>query len=349
MTLQEASLQMTEQEYRDIPCISFSLLQKYDREGFATLFQPDELSTPSLLFGSAVDCMITEGPEEFAKKFLVADIPKLSATMQAIADQLVAEHSENTFVTVSDEKILQAANDNSYQKNWKDATRIQKIREECSAYYNLMVSNSDKRILTESDYSDVTRAVEALQTDKHTSHFFMGNDPFGSVERYYQLKFLSKPETLGGSIKGMLDLVCVDHANKTVHPCDLKTTKDIYTFEESFYKYRYYLQAAIYTWLIEQAIKEDCPELQDYKIMPYKFIVIDRKIFQPVVFEWTISNDVVDPYGKVRRNWLDLFEEVSDAISHYDRNLPPAWYREISDKGFVTLKNYNNVFNKNQG
>lgn len=350
MTLQEASLQMTEQEYRDIPCISFSLLQKYDREGFATLFQPDEeYFTPSLLFGSAVDCMITEGPEVFTRKFLVSDIPKISDTMQSIADQLVDICARDTMDTVSDAAIVQVANDHSYQTNWKDDTRVQKIREVCSAYYNLRAANKDKTLLTEQVYSDVVRAVEALKTDKHTAHFFIGHDPFGSVERHYQLKFISKPEILGGSIKGMLDLVCVDHANKTIHPCDVKTTKDIYSFEESFYKYRYYLQASIYTWLLAQAIKDDCPELQKYKMMPYKFIVVDRKVFRPVVFEWNVSNDVVDPYGHARRNWLDLFAEVKDAMAHYDRNLPPAWHKEVSDKGFVTLKNYNDVFNKNQG
>ena len=43
MTLQEASLNLSEQEYRDYPCLSYSALSKFDREGYEcvdTLFTP---------------------------------------------------------------------------------------------------------------------------------------------------------------------------------------------------------------------------------------------------------------------------------------------------------------------
>ena len=66
MTLKEAGLNLPEEEYRKYPGLSYSMLSRYDREGYEcvdTLFEP--LITPSLSFGSMVDCLLTQGKEAF--------------------------------------------------------------------------------------------------------------------------------------------------------------------------------------------------------------------------------------------------------------------------------------------
>lgn len=337
MKLQEASLQLSEQDYRDLEQLSYSALQKYDREGYecvATLFEP--FTTPSLVFGSVVDCLLTQGEDAFNEQYAVVQIPALSEAMTNILHDLSDTHSEMSFALISDEDIVQAANNASFYKNWKDATRVQKIREAISETYNYLKANQGKELIAVDDYEDAKKAVEALKSNKLTQKFFSTDDPFGTLEHLYQLQFTSEKH----GYKGMLDLVCIDHVNKTIHPCDLKTTKSIYTFEESFYKYRYYLQAAMYTELLKEVIATKCPELQDYTIQPYKFIVIDRNNFKPVVFEWEPTDKVVDPYGKERKSWQELLEELGWALTHQEEKLPKQWYEELEDKSHITLKHY---------
>ena len=63
--LKDISWNVTEEEYRADPALSYSTLAKYERGGFnsiPTLF--DKVESPSLTLGSAVDSLITGGEEE---------------------------------------------------------------------------------------------------------------------------------------------------------------------------------------------------------------------------------------------------------------------------------------------
>ena len=77
--LYEISWQVDEPTYRADEALSYSTIAKFAREGFNkldTLF--DKLDTPSLVFGSAVDALITGGQEEFDNGFMVADFPPVT-------------------------------------------------------------------------------------------------------------------------------------------------------------------------------------------------------------------------------------------------------------------------------
>lgn len=340
MTLKEASLNLTEEEYRDLPELSYSSLSTFDREGYkclATLFEP--FSTPSLTFGSMVDCLITQ-PEEFPKRYLVADIPSLSETMQAVAGYLLEEHNVSTMIEISDEDIVNAANVLKIYPTYKDATRVQKIRESCSEYYNLMQSSGDKTVVAATVGDDAAKAADALLNDPLTSQFLRPNEFFGDYDIFFQLQFTAvSPD--GVPFKGMLDAVKVDHKNKRIYPCDIKTTKDIYSFEDSFFKYRYYLQAEMYMYLLKENIKEKCPELADYQMMPYQFIVIDRNLFKPVIFRWVIPTHIVAPNEtSVRKSWRQLLLELKWCLENQDTQLPKTWYYQLKDSGAIDIRNH---------
>ena len=75
-SLREISWQVSEEEYRADPALSYSTLARYEREGFNNLDKLFErIETPSLTFGSAVDSIITGGQSEFDERFLVAEFP----------------------------------------------------------------------------------------------------------------------------------------------------------------------------------------------------------------------------------------------------------------------------------
>lgn len=341
MKLQETSLNLPEKEYHEYPCLSFSALQKFDREGYEslnTLF--DQESTPSLTFGSLVDCLITQNRTEFNERFAIADLPALSETMQTIVNHLLSERQEKQFALIPDNVLVDAANIYEYYKKWKDETRVNKIRESCSAYYNFLKANEGKQLIAKTDYEDAQKAVETLKSSNLTGPYFRENTEFDVLERIYQLQLISEEPLSGIKFKGMLDLVIIDHDHKVIYPCDLKTTKSIYSFEESFYKYRYYLQASMYVTLLRDTIAKSCPELQEYMIAPYRFIAIDRNAFQPIVFEWLVTDKVTDKFGQSRKTWQELLVELDWALKNKDKQVPMNWWSDLRDKGTIMLRNY---------
>lgn len=343
MTLQEASLNITEAQYRELPALSYSSLATFDREGYScldTLF--DSISTPSLVFGSMVDCLMTEGDDTFAERYTVMDINLPAEAIVNIVDQLCESHAEKQFALVSDEDILLAANAYEWCRSWKPATRISKIRETGSNYYNLKKKNEGKLIVVQQDVDDAKKCAETLKADPITSWYF-AKDTFDNIERLYQLKFQITDAITKIPVKGMLDLVIIDHDKKVIYPCDLKTTKNIYTFEESFYKWRYYMQAAVYKELLKQTIAEKCPELQDYVMASYRFIAISRNSFKPVVFQWptyTYIETMADPYGRPLSNWRATLRDLQWALDNKDKQLPRLWQASISEDGFVRIPTY---------
>ena len=81
-SLYDISWKVSEEEYRADSAYSYSTIARFDREGFNNLDKLfDKLETPSLLFGSLVDTLLTDGQEEFDRRFEVADFPVLSDTL----------------------------------------------------------------------------------------------------------------------------------------------------------------------------------------------------------------------------------------------------------------------------
>ena len=65
-SLKDISWNISEEDYRKDPALSYSTLARFNRERFNNLNKLfDKIETPSLTFGSAVDSIITGGMEEF--------------------------------------------------------------------------------------------------------------------------------------------------------------------------------------------------------------------------------------------------------------------------------------------
>ena len=73
-SLKDISWLVDEPTYRADKALSYSTISKFKREGFEhldTLF--DKVESPSLLLGSLVDCLTTDPPEEYERRYLVAE------------------------------------------------------------------------------------------------------------------------------------------------------------------------------------------------------------------------------------------------------------------------------------
>ena len=82
--LTDLSWNVSEEEYRQDNSYSYSMLAKFNREGFENLDKLfDKISTPSLTFGSIVDCLLTD-EQNFENRFVVCGNNDLSDLYRGI-------------------------------------------------------------------------------------------------------------------------------------------------------------------------------------------------------------------------------------------------------------------------
>lgn len=335
------SWDVPESVYRSDPAYSYSTLAKFHREGFAgldTLF--DKVSTPSLTFGSVVDSLLTGGKAEFKDRFLVADVPALSANLSSIVNTLYAKYGEKfeSLAEIPDSFISEVAKDCGYYADSKWANqRVKKVREECSDMYEIMHKAEGKEVISSEVFEDAVACVTKLRNSKMTKNYFAesGSD---NLERLYQLKF--KGTWKDYSVRCMADLIIVDHKNKRVIPCDLKTSgHNEWDFSESFKQWGYWIQAELYWYIIRQNMDKSSV-FKDYVLEDYRFIVINRNNRKPMVWKFENSSDSnTRKIGyTVLKSWQELLPELDGYLA--ERPEYPNGTKKLNS---ITEKLYGNT------
>ena len=287
--LKEISWQVDEPTYRKDKALSYSTLARFAREGFNRLEHLfDDLETPSLTFGSAVDAVITGGIEEFNRNFIVADFPEISDNLKIIANKLFSLYSDThrSIAEIGDDVLASIGAECDFYANDKYKNyRVKLIKENCQEYYNILYAAQGKKVLSTETGNQVMAAVTALKESPQTKFYFETNNPFDtSIQRFYQLKF--KATFDGIDYRCMADLILVDHKNKLIYPVDLKTSSSPeWDFYKSFIKWRYDLQARLYWRIIEDNIKRS-EKFKDYKLMDYIFIVVNKETLIPLIWKF---------------------------------------------------------------
>jgi hypothetical protein len=285
-SLRDISWQVSEEEYRADPALSYSTLARYEREGFNNLDKLfDRIETPSLTFGSAVDSIITGGQKEFDERFMVAEFPSTPDSITKIVKSLFSQYGDSyrSLITIPDDAIIKETECQSYQMNWKPETRAKVIKEKGADYYNLLFIAGSRTILDTQTYQDVCNAVRALKESRSTQFYFAEDNPFEpDIERLYQLKF--KGEFGGITYRNMADLIIVNHKEKWAKPVDLKTSSHTeWDFYKSLVDWRYDIQARLYWAIIRQNMDKD-EYFKDFKLLDYNFIVVNKRTLTPLVW-----------------------------------------------------------------
>ena len=326
-SLKDISWQVSEDEYRQDPSLSYSTIATYKRSGFEGLDQLYERKdTPSLTFGSAVDALITGGESEFNDRFIVADFPDIPDAIIKIVKacfDLYASSYRN-LTDIPDSNIITIAANFSYQNNWKPETRAKVIREKGEEYYQLLFLSENKTILTSTTYTEVLAAVRALRESEATKFMFQPDDPFDdSIERLYQLKF--KATLDGVDYRCMSDLLIVDYNKKIIYPKDLKTSSHYeYDFYKSFIQWDYQIQARLYWRIIRDNLYRD-PYFKSFTLADYEFVVVNKKTLNPLVWEFKFTTSVGTLYvGKNAPHGIELRdpEELGKELNHYLKTRP---------------------------
>lgn len=326
--------------YRDIVALNQSCLKKIlqSPKDFLTAVnnQNNDDSTQShFIFGSVVDLMLTGTREEFLDKYVVVDdTDNPTEGIKTVVDSLFKDIQHLGAITeLGDYKslILSHCNFTGYQSNWKDETRVNKIIDLGSKYFNVLKTTVNKTVVSSLEYALAVNTVASLKSDEFTSKFTKKQPNVDFID-----KFIIEFEWKGYNIKGELDRVVIDHKEKTITPIDFKTTgKSVLNFNSDFWFYRYDFQAAVYKYglTLHDTITDYID--QGYVLKNFLYIVAEKNLVNnPMIFE--VTQKVIDigfSGGELsNKRKLEGFEQ---AIERYD-------YAHQNDKWDYSMEYYIN-------
>jgi len=310
-----------------------------------------ESTEQHFMFGSLVDMMLTESKEDFDKKYaVIPDDTGVSETIAKIVKEVYDEKNNSDDLGWGalenyPEEILKHCNYELYQSRWKDETRINKIVEQGSQYFEVLKNSGNRTIITESEYAKAVNCVMALRSDKHTSKYCQkkSNDPNILIIDKHVIVF----EHDGLEFKGELDRIIVNHKEKTITPIDFKTTsKSVLNFENSFWHFRYDFQAAVYTLGLTKDKSDRLKSYYEdgYSFKPMLYIVVETFLKNPpMVFE--ISKTVLNTglYGnvnkvpKIKEN-LEGFYQAIKRFKYATENNAWDYPMEYDTEGKTTIR-----------
>ena len=229
--------------------------------------------------GSGVDILLTMGRETFDELYYVAQVPKSSGKIQSIV-KYTFDHvdwtQERELITLNDhhDLILEGAQREQFYPAWGDSAKINNIVNNGETYFVDLYNAKGKQVLSPEENELVEQISTSLTECEYTAPYFDPEKHIEEVDIYYQVPIYF--EHAGINCKALLDIVAVDHEHKLIRPMDIKTTGDYtFFFDKSARRFRYDIQAAMYTLALEYAIKnQTLPfECVNYEVLQFTFIV----------------------------------------------------------------------------
>jgi hypothetical protein len=279
------------------------------------LNEKEEKLEKHLINGKLLHCLLFE-PENLNNKFKIIPDKIPTDNVLKIIHKLAKTHLMYDLMDINlQTPILNILKEeNLYQSFKEDSVRLNKIQCNENKKYWDYINDSKVNVIDQETLKLSQEQLNFIKADLNIMNTLSKDDGEVFYEKYLECKIKDKDFGL----KGVIDFYKINHTNKVVTICDLKTTsKSIEEFEETVYYYNYWLQSSIYCKLVYNNIKN-----QDYKF-EYKFIVID-KYNQVYLF------DVSD---KTLNNWsISLIEILDIADYHYSNNNYKLPYKLLTSK-----------------
>lgn len=312
--------------------LSFSRVSGFDQDGPITLMHRRKVDNKGAEMGGIIDKLAFE-PNAFKDTYYIFKASVPTGMAKTLADIILANYTE----IPPRKKVYEIAkNANLWSSIVKEDVFYGKFdTKDFWDYLKASIESSNKQLISQEDLDQAEMVVEVLKTHKYSKGIMSfpqeHENKYAQVElefRYKQFNFL-----------GIVDLVVVNHTNKTIQFIDLKTGgKPASQFMNSFIKYRYYLQAALYQEGSKVFIEKY--GLQDYKLLPFQILYISRFERLPLVFE--VSQMWIDgaikgftTNGNYKHRGLD---ELVDLIDWHWTNKVFDLSKDIYEKdGLITL------------
>lgn len=323
---------ISEEEYRDNNILSYSLLAKYEREGFEsipTLFEKTQ--TNSLSLGSALDAYYTD-KENFdcRVKHVQTDLDLSIKSAQIVMEIWKDFHKEYP--------ILEAVLDNKpdyicdiylkdFYQNLKPKSKISKIYDDknlLDLYTVLDESFNGAVLLNNKSWETLNSMIYCVSQHTKINNILCGEND-NEIKRYYQIKF--KTTINNREYRCMFDEIVVNHKTKTIYLFDLKSTFDkAYNFKQNFLKWRYDIQDRLYYTILTECLKST--EYESYTIKDMTNIVVSTTDLNPksnpLLFMFPNCNKRgdIEIEGRILRDPLIIGEELYTILEN-NMQLPP--------------------------
>lgn len=211
----------------------------------------------SLVFGSAVHELILQ-PESFV---LVDSVDRPTAKMGAMADDLFENYLNDL---LDDKYIIEASNRIDYYKGKMDKIKIENVLEKCQEYweskekwYNSYSGDKEPIFLDPKSREKLQLCLASVNGSQEIQDLLhpkgVLEDPISMNEAalFIQVKAEYNGKETLLKLKGKLDNFTIDTETGEVVLNDLKTTGHrLIDFGESFKKYHYNRQMAMYAWML---------------------------------------------------------------------------------------------------
>lgn len=331
--------------------------QKLEREG------------EHLDYGSLVDTLMFS-PEMLKKRFFIApDGMKVpSDSIKNIIDDLYNEYCKDnidealitigatsTNYAIGDLKdeivtIAQRPQHNYGKGSYKPERIIKELTEKGGDYFELLKTIGDKVVISAMDNMTALNQAEVLRNHARTKPYFIQQE--GETLLFQLELFVPHHEFDGpraslidassenpGIVfkKGALDIVRINHLEKTIQIADFKTSFDAHNFLSSIKKYGYCRQLSYYHDIINDWKEVNYP---DYEIIEPINIVIDKECSEPYIYEYEFADLEVEKLGydneKGRREGWET--ALATILWHLDTNI---WSeRELHQNNKIKIKLY---------
>ena len=297
----------TEANYRAIQTDSSSSLKEFsmDRKRYfkkyVMLEHVEEKDNQAIKIGKLVETLLFER-DEFDNRFYMsasANVP--TGLMMEFVEALYKLTKESTddfgVVTRSFEEISREAYVESGFKIKYEQVIGKFIGSDAEIYYNEIrkVRSQNLTVVDSNDVNNAEKIVEELKNNPVTRGIVnLTSDIRYTVLTQFQIEDY---QVCGHHFKSMIDLVIVDHEEKTITPYDLKCTWSVENFYEEYYLYRRaYIQACLYWIAITELIQKSDSKWHGYEVNYTRFIVCDStNYYNPLIYTLD-SKDIDDAY-----------------------------------------------------
>lgn len=280
--------------YRELGALNQSMIALFD-ENPVKFFREFKMGDPrkqadstAIKIGDLVDFMLLECnmdeecfESRFDERFALMDGIKGSGQVFELADELFDLTLRDTqkggeitglFESRFDEAVIKLQGVGKYKGKTKDKI-LEDFEKNGKDYLKARLENIGKTIVDTSVIDKARTVAQGLRGDIFTSSVFIqreGEDylPHFPIEWNYKLdseRFIP--------CKGEIDLLKINHEEEVIDIYDLKTTYDNESFQYSYIKNYYYLQATFY-WMAVHNWKMN-NGVSDYTINYMKFVVGD--------------------------------------------------------------------------
>ena len=297
------------------------------------ILNPKDEDTTYFRKGSAVDCLLTE-PREFDKRYVLCTVEAPGGMMGEFVK--IYLHNINRDDIDEDTRRKEAYIASGFKIKYESV--IKKFEApEIQEYVKFTIENKDKTLLSREEMSQTINMVNMLQRCVITEEYFKADHDLRETKN--QVEFEMPWKTKSGKeyiIRGILDKVIIDHKNKTVQAVDLKTTgKPVYSFPNSYIKYAYYRQAAIYQRWVQGT--------WDYEVLPFKFVVAETACNnKPLVFEVSKKDLEIGTNGGFSKSTgkrMKGFAELIEEVEWHQRTGEWEIKKEVQDNGGILILN----------